>query len=583
MVTVKKIRHRDRDVIGIFFKYDDQKIAIARRIGATFSMTNKCWYVDYNVAAYKQIKESFNDIVIELNEDLDKMTSQKVTDATDRDHLPIALSEFQLGTNTLGNPEHSRDETSLAIKLRLTLLEPIGKYWVFKMQYHQAISKQLLAVKGVYWNASYKCYMAFRHENVKQKVEQILETSSFFGTNYLSEDKTVQVAASIEIKAHVEDVSWLEVHVPKLVLVHEKIKRFSMARFSTVKKCYLLPAAPSVLEGLELQMDAIEVNVINKLPAGYLQNKYLPNHKQLQLTKTRESLLKQVPEHAQKVVHAMIDMLLARNYSYSTIRTYTLAFMNFIRHFDYQYPENIEKSAMIKYLGSLMQSGLTATTGSTMVNSIQFYFRQVLGEKHFDFQLPRPKPEKKLPAVLTMEECLGIFKVVDNPKHKLMLLIGYGAGLRVSEIVHLKWCDILFAEFKIHVKNAKGKKDRMVMLPYSIVHSLQVYKELYAGKNYVFEGQFAGEPYNVRSVQEVMRMAVKKSGLSKKASVHTLRHSFATHLLEAGTDIRYIQNFLGHASITTTMVYTHLTKGAVDKIQSPLDRIVDLNSDKKIE
>jgi site-specific recombinase XerD len=182
-----------------------------------------------------------------------------------------------------------------------------------------------------------------------------------------------------------------------------------------------------------------------------------------------------------------------------------------------------------------------------------------------------------------MEECLTIFKIVDNPKHKLLLLIGYGAGLRVVEIVTLKWQDILFQEHKMHIKNAKGKKDRMVMLPFSIVESLKMYQKLTNGKDYVFEGQFAGEPYSTRSVQEVMRMALKKSGLEKKATPHTLRHSFATHLLENGTDIRYIQSFLGHSSIKTTMIYTHLGKTAVDKIQSPLDRLVQNEKNKKIE
>jgi site-specific recombinase XerD len=139
--------------------------------------------------------------------------------------------------------------------------------------------------------------------------------------------------------------------------------------------------------------------------------------------------------------------------------------------------------------------------------------------------------------------------VIDNPKHKLISLIGYGAGLRVSEIVTLEWRDILFSKHKIHIKDAKGKKDRMVMLPYSIVSSLDYYRKLYQPSKYVFEGQFAGEPYSIGSAQQVMRAALKKSGLSKKATVHTLRHSFATHLLENGTDIRYIQKFLGHASI----------------------------------
>lgn len=182
-----------------------------------------------------------------------------------------------------------------------------------------------------------------------------------------------------------------------------------------------------------------------------------------------------------------------------------------------------------------------------------------------------------------MEECLEVFRVVDNPKHKLLLLIGYGAGLRVSEIVSLEWRDILFSEHKIHVKNAKGKKDRMVMLPYSIVSTLEYYRRLYQTKKYVFEGQFAGEPYSTRSVQEVMRLALIKSGLEKKATVHTLRHSFATHLLENGTDIRYIQQFLGHSSIKTTTIYTHITSNAINKIQSPLDRLADQNHQKKLE
>jgi site-specific recombinase XerD len=148
--------------------------------------------------------------------------------------------------------------------------------------------------------------------------------------------------------------------------------------------------------------------------------------------------------------------------------------------------------------------------------------------------------------------------------------------------VTLEWRDILFSKHKIHIKDAKGKKDRMVMLPYSIVSSLDYYRKLYQPSKYVFEGQFAGEPYSIGSAQQVMRAALKKSGLSKKATVHTLRHSFATHLLENGTDIRYIQKFLGHASIKTTTIYTHVSKMATDKIVSPLDRLVDENNKKKL-
>ena len=356
-----------------------------------------------------------------------------------------------------------------------------------------------------------------------------------------------------------------------------------MARFSTIKECYLLPAAPSVYEALLMQFEPHKVLIKHQLPKGYLLKQNVPNRKQLDLRKTKEQLFNQVPAKAHDYITLMVDTILALNYSSSTMRTYTSSFLKFLRDHQFRDPHTITQKEIIKYLASLMERGLSASSGHSMVNALLFYYQQIEHQKGFELKLPRPKTEKKLPAVLTMEECLQIFRVVDNPKHKLLLLIGYGAGLRVSEIVTLEWRDILFSEHKIHIKNAKGKKDRMVMLPYSIVSSLELYKQLYEPNKYVFEGQFAGEPYSVGSAQAVMRQALKKSGLAKKATVHTLRHSFATHLLESGTDIRYIQKFLGHASIKTTTIYTHVSKIASDKILSPLDRLVDENNKKKLK
>jgi site-specific recombinase XerD len=140
--------------------------------------------------------------------------------------------------------------------------------------------------------------------------------------------------------------------------------------------------------------------------------------------------------------------------------------------------------------------------------------------------------------------------------------------------VSLKWADILFDEHKIHVKQTKGNKDRIVMLPYSVVFLLNDYRKLYPNDEWVFAGQYKGEALSGRTVQQVMKNAVTKAGLEKKATVHTLRHSFATHLLESGTDIRYIQKLLGHSSIKTTMIYTHITPKAEKKIVSPLDSLM---------
>lgn len=576
-IRIEKIFHHGAYRIGVFFDKDFEIIAVLKRLGATYSGSRRCWYLDYSKVSYHLLRSHFPDLVVVTESSIPTL----VTGVDNRDLSPIASSStLQLGS-VVSNPEHKQSVVS-SDKLRLQLLPSIGKYWVFKMHFHHEISKQLLKVKGVYWNGNYKSYMVFRNEVVKKEVEGILGVSGFFGLDYFVKDSFV-VKGKIKVLPHAEAVSWMEVYVPKVLLVHEKLKRFSMMRFSKSKNCYLLPAAPVVMDSLHLQFENTGIEIEILLPKNYLDKRNLPNKKQLDLSKTKKSLLDMVPEKAHLYLSGMVDTLLALNYSSSTLRTYCGAFIQFLRYFDFRNPEDVSREEIIRFLGSLMERGLSATSGHSMVNGVQFYYQQVLGKRDFTFVLPRPKKEKKLPVVLTMEECLLIFKVVDNPKHKLLLLIGYGAGLRVSEIVSLKWSDILFEEHKIHVKNAKGKKDRMVMLPYSIVSSLQLYRELYKGKLYVFEGQFAGEPYSTGSVQQVMRTALKLSGLEKKATVHTLRHSFATHLLENGTDIRYIQQFLGHSSIKTTTVYTHLTKTAVDKIQSPLDRMIDLKSKKKLD
>lgn len=254
-ITIRKIEHRGAVRIGIFFEKNYAIQQQLKGIGATYSKTFTCWYIDYNKAAYQQLKTLFPDLQIQ----------QPVAGETSsRDLPPIATSELQLGLPPLNKPEH-KVEQPLKEKLRLELLANIGKYWVFKMHYQQSISKQLLAVKGVYWNANYKCYMALRHPDVKKSVEQILDTPHFFGEDYLSKEQSFK-GEKIFLKPHIEDVAWMEVYVPKLVAVHEKIKRFSMARYSKTKDCYLIPAAPVAYESLGLQMDVLSIEMVNQLP-----------------------------------------------------------------------------------------------------------------------------------------------------------------------------------------------------------------------------------------------------------------------------------------------------------------------------
>jgi site-specific recombinase XerD len=205
---------------------------------------------------------------------------------------------------------------------------------------------------------------------------------------------------------------------------------------------------------------------------------------------------------------------------------------------------------------------------------VKFYFEQVLGREKFFWEVPRPKKAQKLPKVISEEKIIQGLLSVQNLKHRTLLLLAYSAGLRVSEIVSLMVTDVNSDRMQLSINGAKGKKDRVVNLSEAILPLLREYYKSYKPKSWLFEGQDKSKHYSTRSAQIVFNDAYKKLGLPSQCSFHSLRHSFATHLLENGTDISYIQKLLGHSDIKTTLRYTQITTKDIGKIESPLDRIL---------
>lgn len=580
-ITLRKIHHRGAYRIGIFFPFDKQIISKLRELGAYFSKTNKCWYMNYSPESYNLLTENFTDIVIDNPKqpvDANKLVAGPVS----RDIPPIDIVSLQMEqvsklpdtVSKAVSAGHKAEDIPLEKKLNLQLADNIGKYWVFSMRYSVRHNRELLKVKGVYWNKQHGAFLVYRHPKVKGKVEEILKSPGFLPSDFVGKDPVVS-GGEMTIKPHSANNAYMQVYVPKSLLLMEKIKRFSMSRYSSAHGCYLLPATPEVFKALAVHYEPDNITLKNHLPAGYLKKGNMPNHKRYLLEKAKHNLLDKVPEAGQGLMIDMIDTMMANNLSDATIRNYGNAFFRFIRDHDYADPAKIEFKLIVRYLGGLMEKGLSSAVGNNLVNSLNYYYKNVALDETFYFKLPRPKKEKRIPTVFTMEECNEVFQTIENPKHKLALMIAYGAGLRVSEVANMKWADILFKEQKIHIKDAKGKKDRIVMLPLSLLMMLENYEALYRKGEYVFEGQIKGMPYSTSSVEKVMSTAIEQSGMSKKGSVHSLRHSFATHLLDAGIDIRYVQELLGHKDIRTTMIYSHLSKPAVNKVQSPLDKLMD--------
>lgn len=224
---------------------------------------------------------------------------------------------------------------------------------------------------------------------------------------------------------------------------------------------------------------------------------------------------------------------------------------------------------------AMEKKGIKESTAHSRLNALKFYFEQVLGREKFFWEIPRPKKPFVLPKVLSEYELSRLFNAAKYLKHKAILFTAYSAGLRVSEIISLQWKHIDRNRGQILIEQAKGKKDRYVVLSPILEDVLISYyrKSKIKPEKYVFESQAPGMPYSARSAQAVFQQAKEKAGIKKEIGFHSLRHSFATHLLEKGTDVRYIQDLLGHFSIKTTTRYLHVAKEKLVAIESPLDSL----------
>lgn len=280
-------------------------------------------------------------------------------------------------------------------------------------------------------------------------------------------------------------------------------------------------------------------------------------------------------DEAMTVLRLMEQKLHLRGYSGLTVRTYLSQFHLFMRFYAPHLPSELSESEIRNYLLYLVEKKkVSRSTQNQAINAIKFFYEVVLKEERKVYYLERPMKEFRLPTVLSQQEILRLFEATQNLKHKCMLMLTYSAGLRRGELLRLRTADVDFDRGTVLIKGGKGRKDRQSILAQKLVPLLQLYLEEHKPKYWLFEGD-RGKPYSARSVHQVLVNAKEKAGIKKEASLHTLRHSFATHLLETGTSTRYIQELLGHESPKTTEIYTHVTRFALDKIKSPLDELGD--------
>ncbi|KOY15570.1 site-specific tyrosine recombinase/integron integrase [Paenibacillus xylanivorans] len=347
----------------------------------------------------------------------------------------------------------------------------------------------------------------------------------------------------------------LRIHIPYNPAYIERIRRINGRTWEAKQKVWIIPYTIAALQEFMNQFDPDDVLITPEL---WVENE---NLQQWKASKANHPWSKEPLQKALKL----------RGYSRKTIKAYCNQVERFLSSFPLK-DTDVTTSKIQTYCLGLLERGISHSSVNQTISALRFYCKHVLHHPT-EIQYIRPKKQTKLPQVLSEKEVAQLLKSVTNPKHKAILFLTYSSGLRVSEVVRLRCSDLDIERQTLIVRQGKGQKDRRTILSSLAWDMVQKYVTEYRPTRWLFPGQSSDRHLTERSVQKVFEEARQRADIVKKVSIHVLRHSFATHLLENGTDLRYIQELLGHTSARTTQRYTHVSTKNIQRIQSPLDRL----------
>jgi integrase/recombinase XerD len=559
-MIASKITHKGENRIKLDFPKNvsiHQQLKLIKDV--KWSKTQHAWHIPYNKEAFNELKILFPQVQVLTNK------QQQNTNAIIKKNTSVVEDKKtnNLTSKTLNQPNtinyFPKDDSCNILYYSMQIL--------LFMRPNTLIIKQLQNIKGIYFDKDKKAWRLPNKESNIQIIRQLFNQKVHFlnsprrlTTNEVNSKLLTngvnhhQITHPNTIKIVITTFQNFQVFFKYNLNVYQFIKKIKGAKWNANQKIWVVPHTE---ENLLLIQNYCSQNNFRLEKSSQKEKQLVPKSQQIHNFPLP-------PEYLQK-----LELV---RYSPQTIKTYTSIFLDFINFTKETNYTEITEEQINNYLMHLVKRNVSASYQNQAINAVKFYFEKVLGQQRKYYQIDRPFQDKKLPSVLSIEEVKSIIESIDNLKHKCIIQLIYSAGLRISELTNLKIKDIDKNRKQIFVRGGKGKKDRQTVLSEKILQQLRNYYLQYKPKEYLFEGQLGGA-YSERSIQQIFQEALRNANIKKHATVHTLRHSFATHLLEAGTDLRYIQSLLGHSSSKTTEVYTHITTKGFDKIKSPLDML----------
>ncbi len=557
LIQIEEIFHRNEPRLALRCRYNFEVIERIKQLpGRRWSESRKLWHLPINTAK-SVLQSTFSAYQLEFNSDPNSCTEPSLPEAHD-----TATPNRQ---TSMKRQSDQHDPQAVRIDLRSGLLRIFLTYNAVDVDF-------LKSLQRAFWHPDHKCWI------VKGSIENLNLLIDRFGIDAfqgrLAEIRHL-IHANIRPKGLISvcpfqlDANYLMVDLAWDHKAIGLIKRVPGRRYHKGERCWLIPSTQNAIacleqlckrENFQLSKDLGE-HALRPAPKVSLKK---PDQRWFAGLAAAESLI--LEEYA--------DSLFRQYYSYNTIKTYVRYFRHFLEHHGAKQVMILDKGGLINYFDIWVQKEVADSSINQVINAIKYYYEKVLGRPKMKFDWARPRKRTRLPEVMSKGEVRQLFSQVQNPKHLALLMTTYATGLRASEVTRLRISDLSPERGTIRVIRGKGNRDRTVMLSPELWSILSTYMEKYEPKEWLFEGRDPSEPYAVRSLQSIVQKARKKAGLRKTISTHTLRHSFATHLLESGTDVRLIQELLGHANIETTLRYTHVSARQLSKVVSPLDDLM---------
>jgi site-specific recombinase XerD len=525
-----KIEHKGEKRIKIDFPYNQEIAALLKQIkGAQWSRTNKSWHIPYTQVAFSQLKNLFPNI------------------------------EYPNKKNELDYIEVEKDDLIPSEVEKNISIHITAKRIILKLPKAENDIQFIKTLNYSRWDRNNFCWIipnyrenaALLKEHFAERIKEITEESPEPGAIQTKHIKTNLLA----IKTSGGSLRIITGFNKEL---SNEIRKFPFHKWNAENRWWIIPYADKFVAELKQLAENNGLNFVYE--------------EEGQGTKKLRTSQYDIPNYRTCPVE-FIEKLKELRYSEQTVKTYAAMLEEFINYYHKHDIAKIDEpmiKAFLRYLVS--ERKVSVSYQNQSINAIKFYYERILGGQRKVYYIDRPRREKSLPTVLSEEEIVSIISSIDNIKHKAILMTIYSAGLRISEVINLKIKDIDSKRMQIRIQQSKGKKDRYTLLSVKTLEILRKYFMEHKPKEWLFEGQ-TGEKYSTRSIQNILRTAVAKTNIKKPVTPHTLRHSFATHLLENGTDLRYIQSLLGHESSKTTEIYTHITTKGFDQIKSPLDKL----------